>query len=514
MLKPAADNVDEVLVSEVLLKHCIYPAIIKAKEFFINKVKNNMMCVEKINIGEREIVTKRTPPDNNNNSTNNNSSIVTQQLSLPSTIPDDSHLVVISQEIDGEQMNIIHVDDGTEEDPFIFSIQQQEFHCENNENSSISIPEEEAHSQSQTNIAALNRDNNNITINAQQDITEIDLTLDDNCTNKNENLRMVLIFDGEQFQLRSALNLFEESNDNGLELLKLPAATSLSFQPNDVMPSFRILKTFVRSRAFKTMNYQKATEPPYCLQLQDIFTQFNFEPSSKKTFMNFFRFLPDMLHAGYSGKHIREGWRKTGIFPLNIDTILRHHPGYQQELNKNEAESILRAIPELGHIARLEGRVPDKAMVDKIGTLYHGDGEDTRNYETCPLNYMRSLWINHEKITRMHKDKIAAKMKTNSSSSNTTTSTSNPSNNSNNGTLIATNTNKKRKLKDTCSVTSCCREILLNESTHYSICKNRGCNKIFCGECVVAKLYDDHIDKCPKRKKTTLAKSTKGTSKK
>ena len=40
-----------------------------------------------------------------------------------------------------------------------------------------------------------------------------------------------------------------------------------------------------------------------------------------------------MLHAAYSGKHIREGWRKTGIFPLNIDTILRHHPGYQQELN-------------------------------------------------------------------------------------------------------------------------------------------------------------------------------------
>ncbi len=68
----------------------------------------------------------------------------------------------------------------------------------------------------------------------------------------------------------------------------------------------------------------------------------------------------------------------------------------------------MKSIPVLAKVGKVEGRIPDQVMIENIDYIYTGDDEDKRDYETCPLNYMRALWINNEKIVEMYKARLEA----------------------------------------------------------------------------------------------------------
>ena len=65
--------------------------------------------------------------------------------------------------------------------------------------------------------------------------------------------RIVILLDGKYFQIETIfdklINWIVE-NDLRVEFIKLPAACSLSYQPNDLMVAFKLIKMFIKFGKF------------------------------------------------------------------------------------------------------------------------------------------------------------------------------------------------------------------------------------------------------------------------
>lgn len=222
-------------------------------------------------------------------------------------------------------------------------------------------------------------------------------------------LRAVLLCDGEFFQLEGIFDLLcSLGTASNVEFLKIPAGTSFINQPNDLSPSFRVMKAVVRSDNFLKCKYGVHTPPTFLQGLTDLFQGLPIDPASRKTFLHFFRALPDALHLAYSGHNIRDGWAKSGVYPFSVEKIFGQCLSYD-DLSVQQKDDIFEGLPQLVGIAREKGKIPDADMVSAIKFAYTGHEANNRDYEKCPLNYDRALWINHPGIVALHDSRTTRK---------------------------------------------------------------------------------------------------------
>jgi hypothetical protein len=153
------------------------------------------------------------------------------------------------------------------------------------------------------------------------------------------------------------------------------------------------------------------TEPTYMKLLIEKLKDVGIDSASRNTFNNFMLFLPEMLKSAYTKKNIEFGWVNSGLYPFDIGKILQKTPYYNEDLSSENRSMIISAIPKLSDFARENGEIADKEIISEINFIYTGDSADNRNYETCPLNYKRAVWVNHEKITAIHKIRQEEKRK-------------------------------------------------------------------------------------------------------
>ncbi len=129
------------------------------------------------------------------------------------------------------------------------------------------------------------------------------------------------------------------------------------------------------------------------------------DSASRNTYLLFVCQLPGLIDDGYSGKNISACWRDSGLHPLNLNVILGPNPSFQ-ELHSDMKDSVAQAWWKLTRYAARNRRIPHKAMHSALDPILNDSTislltEDTRNYETCPLNYNRAVWITCPAILQM-----------------------------------------------------------------------------------------------------------------
>jgi len=141
------------------------------------------------------------------------------------------------------------------------------------------------------------------------------------------------------------------------EWLKFAAACSLTQQPCDRARSFNIIRSFIANKEGRELVFEQ--RPSWMWKVQPILDRM--KASSQRTFNDFFLRLPALIEKAFAPGIIQEGWRKSGMYPYNPVTILKHWPLYEF-LDQSQVEEILRLLPEgaekASHKKNIRSRVP------------------------------------------------------------------------------------------------------------------------------------------------------------
>ena len=222
-------------------------------------------------------------------------------------------------------------------------------------------------------------------------------------------VRATLSFDGEDAYLAAIIqeicvNPLPELENKHFELVKFAAAASKIQQPNDVSPSFMVLKKLV-----KRLYTEPATFPEVLgalgKQLEAVLEPI--KGRSYDTFYSFLTQLPYFLSSSFSFGNVRQGWQKAGYVPFKVDTILGRCTAWA-DLAPKQSRAVREAIGPLTEYVREHGQIPDAIMQTQLGTMLDLDvlleeesGEKKKKgkpLEKQSLNRRRALLLSHEEV--------------------------------------------------------------------------------------------------------------------
>jgi hypothetical protein len=229
-----------------------------------------------------------------------------------------------------------------------------------------------------------------------------------------EKAQMTLSFDGENHHLLAIMEQFCLTNDGelkkeGFKLVKFSAATSHLQQPCDVSPSFRALKSSVRT-LFSRPDRAPGDYPELVGRLEEMFAG-QVEPASRKTFMLFLTHLPDLLSAAFTVPHVTDGWRKTGYSPFSTEKILSRCTTWGM-MTPTQQEALMQAADskELQAHAELHGGVSDEAMQAAIPQLNVQEWLVGKTGILPPLTRkpLQELVLNRQRATIVDNEEVVA----------------------------------------------------------------------------------------------------------
>lgn len=169
--------------------------------------------------------------------------------------------------------------------------------------------------------------------------------------------KALLMIDGEVHFLNACINQCPQYISFNIKNYKFPSSCSPIFQPNDVAPSFMNMKTVIRGKTFKKMLFG-GIKPAYIPDVDKLLSSLHIQASSKKTFLNFFTFLPDLLELAYTRRKVSDGYQGAGIYPFCLATIFERYHAFNQ-LPESHKLRIVAAVPVLAKIIKEQGYVPD-----------------------------------------------------------------------------------------------------------------------------------------------------------
>lgn len=223
--------------------------------------------------------------------------------------------------------------------------------------------------------------------------------------------RSLLLMDGEKFQLQATVNHATNFIEENIGVVKFPSARSMDFQPNDKMRSFGMLKAYLKSKKFHSQETSVVTDED--LRIFDAkLSSIGMDKASRATYLEYFKQLPCLISSAYSIGVVQAGWKGTGLCPLNLNVIFRQNPCFEK-LTIDQKTQIVRASLRLSEDIAATGKISDKKLHDTIHPIVEGTEaaeriKDTRNFDTCPLNYQRTVLITHDQILAGFRDSQAA----------------------------------------------------------------------------------------------------------
>jgi hypothetical protein len=132
-----------------------------------------------------------------------------------------------------------------------------------------------------------------------------------------------------------------------------------------------------------------------------------------------------MIDKSYPRSVIADGWLQSGLFPFNIRTILSRFDQFIP-LSEIDQTQLLCSVLMVGSIAMESGCIPEDTMKKYAWPVYQGESSNNRDYSTCPLNYMRAVWANHEESIKYQKQYKSSKMQNQNTTANNSNSSSDP----------------------------------------------------------------------------------------
>lgn len=217
--------------------------------------------------------------------------------------------------------------------------------------------------------------------------------------------RSIVTFDGCWQQLHAVMTrLNAKFTERGYEGFKFAAASTMVEQPNDVGHCHKAIKFYYRGD-----KYRDSTEweiPAYLKGFDTTLTDAGMDNGSQKTIFKALCHLELCLSKVCTIPMVKEGFRISGIYPVDVQAILSGWSGWSL-FDKDNAEELVSLLPTLTNIARLNGKVTDSEIEGCMGHLMQFD-EDTRKQDGCAMNHGRCLWTNNETVVTAYQDKTTA----------------------------------------------------------------------------------------------------------
>jgi hypothetical protein len=234
----------------------------------------------------------------------------------------------------------------------------------------------------------------------QVDSTEVDRMM--------SALRIVMAFDGEQFQIKAVLEAILTKREPMVEWLKLAAMCSAFSQPNDQMSGFRIIKQRVKE-LFGNKEHWDVTvskDPPseYMKNCKEVLK--DIPKASRRTFTLFFEHLPRLLNSAFTIDHVTAGWKRTGLCPFDPVRMLQYWPKWN-DLSAEEGVGLTELVRELMARAREKGYLRDEEIVQKLRGILPESAFTVghRDILSYAVNRWRATWLNHSGTMAKRKEK-------------------------------------------------------------------------------------------------------------
>ena len=217
--------------------------------------------------------------------------------------------------------------------------------------------------------------------------------------------RMIVTFDGCWQQLNAVMKRLNRIfTEKGYEGFKFAAASTMVEQPNDVGHCHKAIKCY-----YKGSSYRNSTDweiPAYLKGFDTTLTDAGMDRGSQQTIFKALCHLELCLSKVCTIPMVREGFRLSGIYPLDVNAILSGWSGWSL-LDKDKAEELLSLLPTLTDIAKAKGKVTDGEIEECMSHLISFESE-SRKADGCAMNHGRCLWTNNEAVVTAFQEKSAA----------------------------------------------------------------------------------------------------------
>ena len=199
--------------------------------------------------------------------------------------------------------------------------------------------------------------------------------------------KIYLTIDGcwEQMQ-----NLKPDLVNFNCEAFKFAAASTMVQQPNDVGRMHCNIHAYYKSN--KYLCEEEFRVPKVMIPMKEILLRSSLDPASFRTYWKALCLLPDCLVKSCAPDVVIDGYRKSGIWPIDNNAIMSGWSGWSK-LKSTVAIEVLGKIPELTLLAK-KGRLFDSEIEREIGHLLEFD-DSSRISDDCAINHGRCLWINN-----------------------------------------------------------------------------------------------------------------------
>jgi hypothetical protein len=221
---------------------------------------------------------------------------------------------------------------------------------------------------------------------------------------------LCLSLDGEQAMLVLIGDLLVEIKKDHPELdwllvMKHPAACSMSLQPLDVSPCFKVSKQVWPKLMIK---YPQGVREQYMAEVDKLLAVL--QKPSRLVFARWLSLLPQLVSQSFTISNVRDGWRISGLHEFDLLQMLSMCTVFSG-LSDEEQLACVQAILKLSPYMLKNGQVTDAEIRKELGGAVwvaarpEGD-ESGRNIrlsvDQMALNRRRALIISHEAMLAAH----------------------------------------------------------------------------------------------------------------
>lgn len=215
--------------------------------------------------------------------------------------------------------------------------------------------------------------------------------------------RFIFTFDGCWEQMSAVMkNLNSEFVKEKCEGFKFAAASTMVQQPNDVGHMHSNMHAF-----YKSTKYLGNTtfHVPSCMEkMRNVLLESGLEKGSFQTYWKALCSLPECLARSCYPSVVMEGYRKSGIWPLDHSIIMSGWSGWSS-VTSVRAKQIIDIIPELAILAR-KGRLFDSEIELPLRQLIDFDPSH-RKADDCAINHGRCIWTNNEEVVLQYRERCS-----------------------------------------------------------------------------------------------------------
>lgn len=202
---------------------------------------------------------------------------------------------------------------------------------------------------------------------------------------------ITFFFDGDHPQIEAMMQYIIKhklAKFNKIDCFKFPGGCTMSFQPNDLMKSFSILKDY-----FNQIKAKIIPLPTFHADLMAFLKKEGIQKRSLDTYGCYFHHVLQMEAKAFPPMTIASGWERAGIYPYSFLCIMRSNPKFCQ-LSSEKVEKFMAAEPQLYDYAEVHGRVNEDHMISLLGI----ELLNTRitNIQLKPINQQRAMILNND----------------------------------------------------------------------------------------------------------------------